>query len=608
MVRSGFFSGSADRDQRIAGNIGPSTPVKNYGGNMGFSEDFGAGRVTNVRPKKGFSLKDIYGDGTPRAQFFSPRSQEVGQIASATTDLSGLAPRGSDAYNREIQQYEQKVRDNYIDMIDRFGTDELRNLTEKGEENLRDSYDAYRDFRYQTNPGGYIQGQDFSQLRQPREENIFTKAAGSVFNRLTGTSAAAAGTLDGQPTRFAAQVSPTDRPKLDYVNPDRKVMNFSQVRDAFRPSNLFGINRNEIGGKLGTFDDPGSPLARDRQETIDRVKSNFYRKPAVDDRSISQIKADQDASMRERARLSNEAFKRGETPQMKSADDTYGTNMLSNPAFGFRDKMTDQVKAQYDRSAAIATERAKPDPSLGNVVTSAANLLKRQVNKITGETPLTKEKSLESIGERQLRLANKEINRPTYQKEAYARKFLGITNDQLKAQNIQRIRENAAARNQAFQTEKLQKAVDRAARRYGENTGSGRRGGFGSGTTGQGMSSNPAGMRQTGVGKSAGDLSRHSTGHSSTQPSRSGSSRRSGSSSRSSSSGSSSGSGSSGSSSGSGSTGGAGRTASSASRSRTGRSRSQCDIRTKIDIKKLSETNLVKDDLSELAFFVQSIK
>ena len=32
------------------------------------------------------------------------------------------------------------------------------------------------------------------------------------------------------------------------------------------------------------------------------------------------------------------------------------------------------------------------------------------------------------------------------------------------------------------------------------------------------MSSNPAGMRQTGVGVSANNLSRHSVGHSSTQP------------------------------------------------------------------------------------------
>ncbi len=44
----------------VAVNQGPSTPVKNYGGNMGFQKNSGAGRVTNVRPKKGLTLKDVY--------------------------------------------------------------------------------------------------------------------------------------------------------------------------------------------------------------------------------------------------------------------------------------------------------------------------------------------------------------------------------------------------------------------------------------------------------------------------------------------------------------------------------------------------------------------
>ena len=46
---------------RVAQNQGPSTPVKNYGGNMGIQQNYGAGRVTNVRPKPGFKLSDVYG-------------------------------------------------------------------------------------------------------------------------------------------------------------------------------------------------------------------------------------------------------------------------------------------------------------------------------------------------------------------------------------------------------------------------------------------------------------------------------------------------------------------------------------------------------------------
>ena len=48
-------------DSALAVNAGPSTPIKNYGGKMGYDQNFGAGRVTNVRPKPGFTLKDVYG-------------------------------------------------------------------------------------------------------------------------------------------------------------------------------------------------------------------------------------------------------------------------------------------------------------------------------------------------------------------------------------------------------------------------------------------------------------------------------------------------------------------------------------------------------------------
>ena len=44
------------------------------------------------------------------------------------------------------------------------------------------------------------------------------------------------------------------------------------------------------------------------------------------------------------------------------------------------------------------------------------------------------------------------------------------------------------------------------------NYGSGRTGGFGTGTHGKGMPSNPGSQRQTGVGVSAGNLSRHKAG------------------------------------------------------------------------------------------------
>ena len=148
------------------------------------------------------------------------------------------------------------------------------------------------------------------------------------------------------------------------------------------------------------------------------------------------------------------------------------------------------------------------------------------------------------------------------------------------------------------------------------NYGSGRTGGFGTGTHGKGMPSNPGSQRQTGVGKSAGNLSRHKAGPST---SRSGisrstsrgqgggpSSRSKGGVSRGGSKASSSGSrgqgGGTASRSKGGSFGGSRRS------TNTSKSRRRCDIRTKIDISPLINSNLVKDNLAEVAYFVQEIR
>ena len=146
--------------------------------------------------------------------------------------------------------------------------------------------------------------------------------------------------------------------------------------------------------------------------------------------------------------------------------------------------------------------------------------------------------------------------------------------------------------------------------------------GFGTGTHGRGMPSNPPGMRQQGVGVSARNLSRHKAGPSTSRGGISRSTSR-GQGSRSSSK-SKGGTGTGKSSQGSkssargarGSAGSRGRggTGSGSSKSNTGSKRSArggkktCDIRCKIDISPLIESNLVKDNLAKLAYFVQEIK
>jgi len=641
----GFFSGSERRDNRIAGGFsGYSTEDKinviNYQKKK--AED------PTYKPK-GYELESLKRQTMPgKGLAFSPMSQEVGQIASATTDLSGLIASGDkfdkDGYNQYLNKFygmdsEDKIYKNYPNYFKRDLRDSFKDDVDSGYFTPKSKEGAFAPQTTDTkvamgdNLGSFgaiggvlglaglgikgIQsaiegGKNLKENIEKRlnPESIQDKVSG-FFNNLSGISPVAAGTLDAN--QQVSQVA--ERPKLNYVNPDAKTMSGSEIKDAFKPKNLFGYQ-----DKFGRFDDPGSPLARDRQQTIQRVAQDFSSPIVGDARTIAQIRADQQERMRENARLRNESFKRGERVQQKSADATYGTNMLSNPAYGFRGKMTDAAKAQYDQSARDATDMARTDPSLGNVVAQTIN----RVSGLVGGPQM----SLESIGERQLRLANKEINRPTYQKEAYARKTLGITNDQLKARNLQQIRANAAARNQAFQADKAAKAVEKAAKRYGQNTGSGRKGGFGSGTVGKGMSSNPAGMRQQGVGVSANNLSRHKAGRStskSTGTSTSSSSSRGGIS-KSTSRG--QGGGPSSRSKGGVSRGGSkaksstsrGQGGGKASRSKGGsfggsrrstntkKSRRRCDIRTKIDITSLSNPNLIKDDLATVAYFVQELK
>ena len=42
--------------------------------------------------------------------------------------------------------------------IDKFGTDEIGDLTEEGKRKLEDSYKIYRDFNYERNPLNYVPG------------------------------------------------------------------------------------------------------------------------------------------------------------------------------------------------------------------------------------------------------------------------------------------------------------------------------------------------------------------------------------------------------------------------------------------------------------------
>jgi len=285
----------------------------------------------------------------------------------------------------------------------------------------------------------------------------------------------------------------------------------------------------------------------------------------------------------------------------------YMTNMPSNFEGGIsgRGEKTDDLSSMYRSTAGdekTRLQKAKEEGENKNILQRVGDFVGDTFNKLTG-TEAAGADTLQAQG----------INTSATTNIAQ----MGGVSD-----SVQRARDAVAKAN--LRASGLDRTV--GGRSSQANYGSGRTGGFGTGTHGKGMPSNPGSQRQTGVGKSAGNLSRHKAGPSTSRGgiSRSTSRGQGGGSSSRSRGGTGTGRSSQGSKSsargargsagsrGRGGTGSGGtstsRSASKASRSRTGRSRTRCDIRTKIDISPLINSNLVKDNLAEVAYFVQEIK
>ena len=275
--------------------------------------------------------------------------------------------------------------------------------------------------------------------------------------------------------------------------PDATIMTGEQVRQS--------LTGDPGYTRFGSLDRPGTQAAKDTAAFNQRVKSDFFSPVKADARSIAERREASVQSMRDEARERDTQFRTtgqqtfgGRVTERRSGDDTYGTNVMSNPAFGFRSKMSAENQKRYDASATEATRRAEVEPSKGNLIQSTVNIGKRLFNTAIGAsegTPLTREVALEKRGEAEQRRYEKYLNRPMYQREATARVEAGITNQDTIDKNREQVRADAAARNAAFQASKRADRVERVARRTPENTGTGRDGTFGEGTVGKGMPSNP---------------------------------------------------------------------------------------------------------------------
>ena len=202
-----------------------------------------------------------------RPNFFSPGggafdSRNDVQVASAD-GIQSLSQPGSDEFKQEVKQYEQSIRDSDIPgHIDKFGTDELRNLTEQGQKNLEESYKIYRDFNYERNPLQYKQGTDFSKKEEkPSLIERTRNLAGSIFNTVTGTQPAAASQIPGgMPTGTQFTSS-----NLDAAKATTGDTSFASYRMAGQPQR--GEQEQQGSGIVTPFSQTSMGKGEDRKVT-----------------------------------------------------------------------------------------------------------------------------------------------------------------------------------------------------------------------------------------------------------------------------------------------------------------------------------------------------
>ena len=130
-----------------------------------------------MRPSETRYLRESM--GLPRAQFFSPSGNEVGQIASATSDLSGLFSQLPSDYKETEQETIKAIKDNEFNkyLKKEFGTDDI-NYGDK--QFLRESFDEgnpYKRFNYDTDQSFVRPTTDTKVAMLGNEDNLGGPAA-----------------------------------------------------------------------------------------------------------------------------------------------------------------------------------------------------------------------------------------------------------------------------------------------------------------------------------------------------------------------------------------------------------------------------------------------
>ena len=338
MVRMGFFSGSANRDQRSGESGEEDTAflnkfirkadekfIKQYE-----SKQEGGIENSDFETQKYKKLKEKYKD---EFSFFSPRGKEVATLASLdpTQNIQpqSLSPIGSPAYEKELEGFKKEMKDtyNYRTTYDLDTGEEIDKYFQKvpggrvyGDVEMERDYPIFRQFRYERNPLNYQQGVPFGKTEE--KGNALQRIAGSIFNAVTGTPPAAAQPImstlsDAADTSFRAY-----RMGEDFSNLIRGVgdlpaqdTSFSSYVRGAQPGQERGNTRlqearniarrnpnvsiNEKTGRAVATNDSGR--ARAQAAAVNRKLSG---------KSMSQVKSENRQAMRDKARARHKAFKK----------------------------------------------------------------------------------------------------------------------------------------------------------------------------------------------------------------------------------------------------------------------------------------------------------
>jgi len=592
MVSQGFFSGSESANKRrFAGE--KENKVALGGDNLGGYGALGiAGSVFGLGIKGiqsavegGKKLKEnIEKRVNPEREtsFFSPSGNEVAQIASS--DLSGLKVESPEIRIANVKSYTDSVTKPYTpDTLDRIIKD-----TEFPSPTFTDSSgDIYTKKPYTESTPGYkfYNVPDAQLIRKKGDDPNFSQQYSTASDRENFIKERNAYLKDiGRPI-------PRD-PNKDFEGNPLKTI-----------TGPLGLIKSGLLFRKG-FQDEG---AKEYASIFDKDASYAYKEYRKDmrDKVFSESPYGQDVEKKY-------YYKDFQKPGVyRSEDDVksyikdrgaFMTGMPSNFEGGIsgRGEKTDDLSSMYRSTAGdeqTRLQKAREEQENKNILQRVGDFVGDTFNKLTG-TEAAGAGTLQAQG----------IN-------------TGATVNIAQMGNVDPITQ--AARDAVAKSNLRKSGLDKTVGGQSSqaNYGSGRTGGFGTGTHGKGMPSNPGSQRQTGVGVSAGNLSRHKTGPSASRSgvSRSTSRGQGGGPSSRSRGGTGTGRSSQGSKSsargarGSAGSRGRGGTGSGSSKSNTGSKRSsrgarRCDIRCKIDISPLISSNLVKDNLAELAYFVQEIK